>query len=44
MHAVDQLMYAVKRAGKNAVEIGRAAADRAPDTPVPSRLRVMEAT
>lgn len=44
MHAVDQLMYAVKRAGKNAVEIGRAASDRAPDTPVPSRLRVMEAT
>ena len=40
MHAVDQLMYAVKRAGKNAVEIGRAATDRAPDTPVPSRLRV----
>lgn len=26
MHAVDQLMYAVKRAGKNAVEIGHAGA------------------
>lgn len=26
MHAVDQLMYAVKRAGKNAVEIGQAGA------------------
>ena len=40
MHAVDQLMYAVKRAGKNAVEIGRAMTDRDRDTLVPSRLRV----
>ena len=40
MHAVDQLMYAVKRAGKNAVEIGRAMTDRGRDAPVPSRLRV----
>ncbi|GGO99999.1 GGDEF domain-containing protein [Stakelama pacifica] len=40
MHAVDQLMYAVKRAGKNAVEIGRATTDRALDTPLPSRPRV----
>jgi GGDEF domain-containing protein len=44
MHAVDQLMYAVKRAGKNAVEIGRGTTGRGRDTPVPSRLRVMEAT
>jgi hypothetical protein len=40
MHAVDQLMYAVKRAGKNAVEIGRAMTDRDRGTPVPSRPRV----
>ena len=44
MHAVDQLMYAVKRAGKNAVEIGCATTGRGRDAPVPSRLRVMEAT
>lgn len=43
MHSVDQLMYAVKRAGKNAVEIGEAGA--MPTAPIipPSPLREMVA-